>query len=62
MSETPLHSSDVGFTPAVKEIQSRKGSRSLYARVEDRGEKVSLEENGRKTLQLKVIVSSGNER
>ena len=28
----------------------------------DRGERVRLEENGRKTLQLKVIVSSGNER
>ena len=37
MSETRLYSSDVAFTPAVKEIQTRKGSRSLYARVEDRG-------------------------
>jgi uncharacterized protein len=37
VSEIRLHSSDVGFTPAVKAIQSRKGSRSLYARVEDRG-------------------------
>jgi predicted pyridoxine 5'-phosphate oxidase superfamily flavin-nucleotide-binding protein len=27
----------VGFTPAVKAIQSRKGSREAYARVEERG-------------------------
>ncbi len=37
MSHSHVYSSDVGFTPAVKAIQSRKGSRSLYARVEDRG-------------------------
>jgi len=42
MSETSsyssdVYSSDVGFTPAVKAIQSRKGSREAYARVEDRG-------------------------
>ena len=29
--------SDVAFTPAVKAIQSRKGSREAYARVEERG-------------------------
>jgi uncharacterized protein len=37
MSETRLYSSDVAFTPAVKAIQSRKGSRMTYAHVEDRG-------------------------
>ena len=42
MSDTPVSSSDVyssdaGFTPAVKAIQSRKGSREAYARVEERG-------------------------
>jgi uncharacterized protein len=37
MSEARLYSSDVAFTPAVKEIQSRKGSRLTYAHVEDRG-------------------------
>lgn len=31
------HSSDVAFTPAVKAIQLRKGSRESYARVEDNG-------------------------
>lgn len=35
---TDVHvSSDVAFTPAVKAIQTRKGSREAYARVEERG-------------------------
>ena len=37
MSETHTYSSDVGFTPAVKAIQARKGSREIYAHVEERG-------------------------
>jgi predicted pyridoxine 5'-phosphate oxidase superfamily flavin-nucleotide-binding protein len=37
MSETHSYSSDVAFTPAVKEIQTRKGSRDAYARVEQNG-------------------------
>jgi uncharacterized protein len=37
MSDARLFSSDVAFTPAVKAIQSRKGSRMAYAHVEDRG-------------------------
>jgi predicted pyridoxine 5'-phosphate oxidase superfamily flavin-nucleotide-binding protein len=37
MSDTRLYSSDVAFTPAVKAIQDRKGSRMIYAHVEDRG-------------------------
>jgi predicted pyridoxine 5'-phosphate oxidase superfamily flavin-nucleotide-binding protein len=35
MSDT--HTSDVAFTPAVKAIQARKGSRNAYARVEQNG-------------------------
>ena len=31
------HSSDVAFTPAVKAIQQRKGSRASYARMEEGG-------------------------
>ena len=31
------YTSDVGFTPAVKEIQSRKGSRSGYEEMEKKG-------------------------
>ena len=37
MSETHTYSSDVAFTPAVKAIQARKGSREAYARVEQNG-------------------------
>ena len=31
------YSSDVAFTPSVKAIQSRKGSRKGYASMEERG-------------------------
>jgi hypothetical protein len=37
MSDTHTYSSDVAFTPAVKAIQARKGSRGAYAHVEQRG-------------------------
>jgi predicted pyridoxine 5'-phosphate oxidase superfamily flavin-nucleotide-binding protein len=37
MSETHTYSSDVAFTPTVKAIQARKGSREIYARVEEHG-------------------------
>jgi predicted pyridoxine 5'-phosphate oxidase superfamily flavin-nucleotide-binding protein len=37
MSDTPAYSSDVAFTPVVKSIQARKGSRGAYARVEQNG-------------------------
>ena len=35
MSSTRVFPSDVAFTPAVKAIQTRKGSRGAYARVEE---------------------------
>ncbi len=36
--DAPLsYSSDIAFTPTVKSIQSRKGSRDGYAQMEDRG-------------------------
>jgi uncharacterized protein len=37
MSDIHSHSSDVAFTPAVKAVQARKGSRDAYARVEQNG-------------------------
>ncbi len=37
MSDLYACSSDIAFTPAVKAIQTRKGSREAYARVEARG-------------------------
>jgi predicted pyridoxine 5'-phosphate oxidase superfamily flavin-nucleotide-binding protein len=37
MSDTHTYSSDVAFTPAVKAVQARKGSRDAYAHVEQQG-------------------------
>ena len=37
MSAAHAYSSDVAFTPSVKAVQTRKGSRRGYARVEERG-------------------------
>jgi hypothetical protein len=37
MSDTHIYPSDVAFTPAVKQIQARKGSRDAYAHVEQHG-------------------------
>jgi predicted pyridoxine 5'-phosphate oxidase superfamily flavin-nucleotide-binding protein len=37
MSDVNAFSSDVAFTPAVKAIQARKGSRGAYAHVEQNG-------------------------
>lgn len=37
MDITPAYSSDVAFTPSVKALQARKGSRNAYGRMEERG-------------------------
>src|SRR6516162_7862895 len=37
MDIADTYSSDVAFTPTVKAVQSRKGSRQAYARMEERG-------------------------
>ncbi len=37
MNKSPTFASDIAFTPAVKAMQSRKGSRSAYARMEEAG-------------------------
>jgi len=37
VSKEPVYSSDIAFTPTVKAIQSRKGSRHGYASMEQRG-------------------------
>lgn len=37
MTRPREHSSDVAFTPAIKAIQARKGSRHGYERMERRG-------------------------
>jgi hypothetical protein len=46
MSDAHTYSSDVGFTPAVKAVQARKGSRKAYARVEENGGwRTAIDEN-----------------
>src|SRR6266576_6915684 len=45
MSDTYAFSSDVAFTPAVKAIQMRKGSRDAYANAEQRGWRTEIDEN-----------------
>ncbi len=37
MNARPIPSSDIAFTPAVKAIQARNGSRAAYARMEEKG-------------------------
>src|SRR5260370_12813385 len=37
MDTEPAYSSDVAFTPAVKAVQSRKGSLKMYAHMEEAG-------------------------
>ena len=37
MTTDRVHSSDVAFTPTVKAIQARKGSRDAYGKMEERG-------------------------
>jgi predicted pyridoxine 5'-phosphate oxidase superfamily flavin-nucleotide-binding protein len=46
MSEAQTHSGDVVFTPAMKAIQTRKGSREVYANIEARdGWRTEIDEN-----------------
>jgi predicted pyridoxine 5'-phosphate oxidase superfamily flavin-nucleotide-binding protein len=40
-----IYASDVAFSPAVKAIQARKGSREAYARAEQRGWRTEVDEN-----------------
>jgi uncharacterized protein len=45
MSDLHTYSSDVAFTPAVKSIQTRKGSRDAYADAEQRGWRTEIDAN-----------------
>ncbi|MGY8636460.1 pyridoxamine 5'-phosphate oxidase family protein [Bradyrhizobium sp. 14AA] len=45
MSDVHTYPSDVAFSPAVKAIQARKGSREAYARAEQRGWRTEVDEN-----------------
>ena len=37
MTSAPTHASDIAFTPSVKAVQTRKGSRGGYQRMDERG-------------------------
>jgi hypothetical protein len=45
MSDTHTYASDVAFSPAVKQIQTRKGSREHYAHQEQRRWRTEVDEN-----------------
>ncbi|MEH2490892.1 pyridoxamine 5'-phosphate oxidase family protein [Bradyrhizobium sp. AZCC 2230] len=45
MTAVHTYASDVAFTPAVKAIQARKGSREAYGRAEQRGWRTEVDEN-----------------
>jgi uncharacterized protein len=45
MTAAHTYASDIAFTPAVKSIQTRKGSRDAYAQVEQRGWRTEVDDN-----------------
>jgi predicted pyridoxine 5'-phosphate oxidase superfamily flavin-nucleotide-binding protein len=45
MSDTQIFASDVAFSPAVKQIQTRKGSREHYSHQEQRGWRNEVDDN-----------------
>jgi predicted pyridoxine 5'-phosphate oxidase superfamily flavin-nucleotide-binding protein len=45
MSDTQIFASDVAFSPAVKQIQTRKGSREHYSHQEQRGWRTEVDDN-----------------
>ncbi len=45
MSDTQTYASDVAFSPSVKQIQARKGSREHYAVQEQRGWRTEVDDN-----------------
>jgi uncharacterized protein len=66
MPQTDAVSSDIAFTPAVKAIQARKGSREKYAEVEQRGGwRTEIDENltaflaGQDSMFLATASASG---
>jgi len=63
MNAGPHHSSDVAFTPTVKAIQSRKGSRGAYGKMEERGgwqTTISADLKGFIEAQISVFLATVN--
>lgn len=50
MTDHRPYASDVAFTPAVKTIQARKGSREAYARAEEKGWRTEIDDDLRAFL------------
>jgi len=63
MTKTPPLASDVAFTPTVKAIQARKGSRAAYARMESGdgwGTTITPDLNAFIAAQTSVFLGSAN--
>lgn len=45
MTDSLTYASDVAFSPAVKSIQTRKGSREAYAHAEQKGWRTEIDDN-----------------
>lgn len=59
------YSSDIAFTPAVKAIQARKGSRQSYARLEDAGSwktRITTDLQAFIEAQTSVFLATANSR
>jgi predicted pyridoxine 5'-phosphate oxidase superfamily flavin-nucleotide-binding protein len=60
---TPAYSSDVAFTPSVKALQARKGSRNAYGRMEERGAwqtRITAELAGFIAAQTSIFFATAN--
>lgn len=64
MTETKIFTSDIAFTPTVKGIQARKGSRRAYANMEESGNGWSSEITGEIAMfiaqQTSVFLATAN--
>ena len=63
MSDASSYSSDVAFTPTVKAIQARKGSRGAYGRMEEKGgwqTSITPDLTGFIEVQVSVFLATAN--
>jgi predicted pyridoxine 5'-phosphate oxidase superfamily flavin-nucleotide-binding protein len=56
MAQSRQYPSDVAFTPAVKAIQERKGSREAYHGVEERGWRTEITEDLKAFIEAQISV------
>ena len=63
MSEPHIYSSDIAFTPTVKALQTRKGSRRAYSRMEEVGSwgtQITPDLAGFIEAQISVFLATAN--